>query len=101
MDIDENESQVVSEESSDNYSDNEMPDSQEIGIQVPQNVQNPNRVKGKGRPPKSRFKSSIEEQSRKEKSSRGTYKCTMCHFRSWHLVKILPLDALIEISNID
>ncbi|CAG8825061.1 10156_t:CDS:1, partial [Gigaspora rosea] len=78
MDIDENESQIVSKESSDNYSDNEMPDSQEISIQVPQNVQNPNHVKGKRRPPKSRFKSSIEKQSRKEKSSRGTYKCGQC-----------------------
>ena len=72
-----NEDQTGSEETSDSYSDDEIPNGQDIGIQVPRNVQNPSRVKGKGRPPKGRFKSSIEEQSWKG-TSRGVYKYKQC-----------------------
>ncbi|CAG8521355.1 13121_t:CDS:2 [Cetraspora pellucida] len=77
MDINMNEDQTRSEKTSDSYSDDEISDGQDISIQVPQNIQNPSRVKGKRRPPKSRFKSSIEEQSQKE-TSRGVYKYKQC-----------------------
>ncbi|RIB26327.1 hypothetical protein C2G38_2030310 [Gigaspora rosea] len=87
--------QVISEEpeeTDDSYSDDEALDNQNIDIQVPQNIENPNRVIGRGRPSKRCYKSSIEtEQKRQGTSSRGSYKYEQCgkvgHNAAYHKLK--------------
>ncbi|CAG8770958.1 13443_t:CDS:1, partial [Dentiscutata erythropus] len=44
------------DESEDSYSNNKALDNQNIDIQVSQNIQNPNRVIGRGKPSKRHYK---------------------------------------------
>ncbi|CAG8758263.1 10190_t:CDS:2, partial [Gigaspora rosea] len=52
------------EETDDSYSDNKALDNQDIDIQVPQNIENPNCVIGRGRPSKRHYKSSVETEQK-------------------------------------
>ncbi|RIB06736.1 hypothetical protein C2G38_2216299 [Gigaspora rosea] len=92
VDNDDNEINISEEpeETDDSYSDDEALDNQDI--QVSQNIENPHRVIGRGRPSKRRYKSSIEtEQKQQGTSSRGSYKCGQCsevgHNAAYHKPK--------------
>ncbi|CAG8580532.1 17513_t:CDS:2 [Dentiscutata erythropus] len=60
------------------YTDNAMPDKEVTSIKVSQNIQNPARVIGRGRPSKRRYMSSIEKEQSYRRTSRGIYKCRQC-----------------------
>ncbi|CAG8752455.1 20748_t:CDS:2, partial [Dentiscutata erythropus] len=66
--VDEN--QAILEELAENYTDEDSYSDEENNILIPENVQNPTRVIGRGRPPKSRFKSSVEKKQNRQKASR-------------------------------
>ncbi|CAG8579404.1 15656_t:CDS:1, partial [Gigaspora rosea] len=82
----------------DSYSDEEN----NILVQVPENVQNPTRVIGRGRPPKSHFKSSIEKEQNQRGAAKCSYKCEQCgevgHNAAYHKSK---RKKIIMKNNVD